>query len=253
MAKVLLWELLNNLHICHPQAAPAQFIDDLGQGFADPDEDVVFRTLMRCAAPLAAGLRRLRLVVAPKATVIASSARLGERLVDRLRELGIPFHLARTGRDLGVEAVGGRRRAGGLVAQRILKAEPRARRGGGFAFRDGRAAKLFLTGALPAATWGHQAHGLAPSSVAKVVRLAAVGTGQAGSGRCSTTLMALAYGVSKHPEVRLGLELFDVWFFLWRAFPARRIVWARAWSAVAGSCARPAGGGSGCTGTSAPL
>ena len=189
MAKVIVWELLSNIHIMHPRAGPTQFIDDLGQDEADSSPDIILSELVAAAVPLARGLAALRLPVASKACVVASSQALGAALVEALNKEGIPFHLTQSGRDLGVEAVGGRRRAGSLVTKRFLKAKPRAIRGGVFASRNRSASKLFTTGALPAATWGHQAHGLAPSRVAATVRLAALGTGLAGGGSVRLPLL----------------------------------------------------------------
>ena len=65
--------------------------------------------------------------------------------------------------------------------------------------------------ALPASTWGHQAAGIAKTTLQKLENDALGCTG-IGIGRCHYSALVVFYGLSSTPFARLLAELCEAWF-----------------------------------------
>ena len=70
---------------------------------------------------------------------------------------------------------------------------------------------LFSASALPASTWGHQAAGIAKTTLQKLENDALGCTG-IGRGRCHYSALVVFYGLSSTPFARLLSELCEAWF-----------------------------------------
>jgi len=114
-------------------------------------------------------------VISSKSVLVASNAKLGQRLVKVFAKNGIVMNQEKAPRDLGVANTAGKRRSLWMVRQRITKASARNLRIQHLVRKNKRASKLYRTGTYPAATYGHQVAGLNMTRIRKLRALASLG------------------------------------------------------------------------------
>ena len=124
--------------------------------------------------------------------------------------------------DLGVDFAGGKKRRLAIHKKRQAKGKVRLGRTATMVRASRRAASLTLTGAAPQMLWGTQATGIAPSRMRSLRSSYAFAAGIQTRGRCTTTAIALRYGVDKDPAVAQPFLLFLEYIQMWLACPALR-------------------------------
>ena len=87
---------------------------------------------------------------------------------------------------------------------------------------------MAYTGALPQATWGAAAIGMAPSVVSKLKTSMAAASGIVAAGRCASTAIAITMGPQRDPEVCLVVQQVALWIDLFRG-PAELLAMAIRW------------------------
>ena len=130
---------------------------------------------------------------------MASTARLGKRLVRIFAAADIIMNQEKAPRDLGVANTGGKKRSVGLVTKRINKACARNLRIQHLVLKNKKASKLYRTGTYPAATYGHQVAGLNMTRIRKLRTLAVQASGYGKPGRCATTIINICHGAWHDP------------------------------------------------------
>ena len=159
-------------------AGPFAYVDDLAQT-ARGYESGVLCELGLAGVCMAKELQKAGCVISAKSVLVASNARLGNRLLKVFAKNGIVMNKEKAPRDLGVANTVGKRRAAWLTRQRFSKACARNKRVQHLVRRNTRATKLYRTGAYPAATYGHQVAGLTMTQIRKLRTLAVQASGYA--------------------------------------------------------------------------
>ena len=122
-----------------------------------------------------------------------------------------PFH-----RDLGIMYTAAGKRNKSLVQARIRRAKVRNPKICRVTKFSRSARKLFNTGFLPQATWGHQSYGFSPTDFLRLRRMAADTTGIVQKGRCLTSSMQIRFGRKAHAMLKCVKEVVALWFdHLW--------------------------------------
>ena len=105
------------------------------------------------------------------------------------------------------------------IKDRFGKARQRANKVAYYREKNKRAKALYGTGVLPAATYGAEAVGYSSSMVKQLRTMAADCVGNAKSGRCPITAIAIAKGPEWDPEVRGPTRLIMEWCRLTQLVP----------------------------------
>ena len=124
-ARDIVYDILDRMHFSLDYMRISQHVDDIVQTIIGTQS-----TLAELSCDHVAKLARLftqeRLVVSSKTRVLASHADVGRRVVATLRSCGIASSLVRSGKDVGVDAAVGVRRATQVTAARSHKSHCRA-------------------------------------------------------------------------------------------------------------------------------
>ena len=250
-AKVFLGPIKAAAHRKFEYAQLWTFVDDTVVR-AEGTKKHVKATIYRTALSLKEGLDELHLTVSPKTVLLASDPVFGRELARGLRRLDVPCTPALQAVDLGIDTAVGRKRVKRRAAKRVSVAQGRLRR----ILRMRRQKRLAVitkalwsTAAQPQATYGHQAMGLAPSTILLLRRSAAAAAAGRGPGRCFTSTLAALYG-DKDPVLELRRQVLAEWLELWRRAPElhcsvelawpklrARLTGARRWRQVRGPTA----------------
>ena len=118
-----------------------------------------------------------KFVLSPKSTIVASDAKLALRVAKELSQYGVDVQVPSAQRDLGVMFTAGTSRCDSLSTQRIARAKKRTSKIIQVSRVCRAARKLFVSRAMPQATWGHQIFGFSPSKILTLRRMAASTTG----------------------------------------------------------------------------
>jgi hypothetical protein len=186
------------------------YVDDvanLAMGYWGPDvqESIV----------LASILFKEKLVVkrkfqlSPKSAVVSNDFKLAVRVAKELAQHDIAVGVSAAGhRDVGVMFTGGGTRNLTIHKQRTSKAAKRTQRIVRVASVCRFARKLFVAGAYPQATWGHQVLGLTPTHCLKLRRQAASTTGVSQyCRRCLVSTIFVCFGRRRDPQQTVLQEL----------------------------------------------
>ena len=169
MARGMLYELLDQMHIQHPRTSIREWVDDLHQR-VQGTLAFVTKELTTTANQLVQGLHRLNLNISNKSTLVCThkeiTTAVQKTLWDQHR---LRIGSSHTGRDLGIDNSVGRRRRTPTTAQRKTKARlknPRVKR---IAALGGPGLKLHHTSTQPQFNYGHQALGMAPTTLQQLL------------------------------------------------------------------------------------
>ena len=144
-AKCILYDVLDFIHKKWPGAGPFSYVDDLAQT-ARGYETGIMQTLGPAGVCMAKRLEQAGCVISSKSVLVASNARLGQKLVKVFAKNGIVMNQEKAPRDLGVANTAGKRRSLRMVKQRISKACARNLRIQHLVRKNKRASKLYRTG-----------------------------------------------------------------------------------------------------------
>ena len=107
--------------------------------------------------------------ISPKSNLFSTDKKVTLLIQKELAAHGLLLTTHSTCRDLGVDANIGNRRRMPTFAERTAKSKHRRARIQTInKLTKGKAAKLALTGFKPQATWGHQALGMAPTTIGRL-------------------------------------------------------------------------------------
>ncbi len=210
-----------------------QHVDDLTQSVIAPTRHLAIARAIAKGRQLAEEARKLKLEIADKSRVVASTPTAAAAVAAGIRGAGVPILAAEHAEDLGVSTSAGRRRTIGSFARRIAKAGRRARRVGRLTAACTNAKKLYRTGVDPQQSYEGAILGVAPPQI-RAMRLNAVQcVTKAGSHPCVATLIAWRLGPDTDPAAREPLRQVQMWMRLWNTTPteekgAIRKAWRRA-------------------------
>ena len=212
-----------------PSMRVSTFVDDVAQQMIGVAQRVS-RQSAKAAVSFCAGMASLKLKISSKTVVVASDNKLAQRIVEVIRKFpGVTVKQQQAGRDLGIlnNPTGVRRTL--LQASRVAKVKCRLKRISPLAKTLRRSRVLIHTGAIPQATWGSAAVGIAPTTLAKVRRHIGIASGITSTGRCLTTAIALSVGPARDPAITLPILQVDTWIQLWQSDAQLRALTARHW------------------------
>ena len=240
-SRIMLYELLETMHVQHPKAAPRQYVYDLAQQAVADSQEELYKILRPAACALADGLRALELCISDKSTAYPAGTEAVHRLASAMRARGTPIRVAATVRDLGLPTGATRKRAGGMASARLKQGRARAERAAKMAGTNRKyAARLATTGALPQATWGLEL-GASPTVVARARRLLGAAAAP-GKKRCLTTAIAVEVGSENDPAVTIRLRQLNEWRHVYTSLgPQDKKAAAKAWRGYVVSLAQPQG------------
>ena len=153
--------------------------------------------------------------IADKSVVVSNRPGVAQAIAAELAHFGLHIEPATVTEDLGHTTSAGGARSMKFVKQRFSKAQARAGRVQRLAQQSKKASKLFATGVLPQATFGHAILGLAPHLRRRVRAMAAKCRGAAGVHPCSATLLQWRGGPTQDPMVELCVDQVGLWLQLW--------------------------------------
>ena len=235
-ARALLYRLVQNLH-SHFRVQIGQQVDDINHN----SQGTFFQALhwsVEATCMLDRGLTSLGLTISHnKSMVVASHPQL-------LPLFGVScwskeFLLKeQTRRDVGLDANAGNKRTVKIQNKREQKC--RKRNAHIKVIQKGlktkhQAMKLFKTGILPAASYGHAAMGVCPSSIQHKRAMAADSCGKRIETACTTTILHFHFGENGDPAIWFPLDQLRTWLELQGDEMGHRlgkIDVARAWAAA---------------------
>ncbi len=215
-SRLFLHRLMEDVHKVAPEARLGQHVDDVNIA-AVGDIDEVVNISVKANSRFVEGVTDLRLTISQsKSHCVASRPKVSKAYATRMRTRGLEVQRRTSTRDLGLDAGGGRRRAAVVFAQRVKQATKRASRYAVIAnklkhWHKGVGKTFNNTGLKPAATYGHTAYGVPPTTLSKLRAIIAVTTGYAGQGHCVTTLLHGECGPDGDPAVYIRTEQVDQW------------------------------------------
>ena len=216
-----------------PTVKVREYIDDLVVVGRSRSPATVVQDTVSVGLPLITALIQKGCKLADKSVVISTTARIRTCISLRFRLRGHTITPARTGRDIGADACGGRRRTVKVQNMRGIKARSRQGRINTIVRTHARAAALHFTGALPQALWGYQIRGVAPTRLQQLRSAIARDAASAKHGGFSTTTaIAIMHGMDRDPAVTVTVGIVAYFLKRVRADGAmlERIntVWSRA-------------------------
>ena len=222
LTRVLLRKAIISVREECPEAPPEVYVDDMAQ-MATGDREHLLRVVPPAAACLHGAISLAGGIFSSKSTIVATSIKLARDIARKLARChGIHVKVAQNSSDLGVDFAGGKKRRLATHKKRQAKGKVRLGRIATMVRANRKAASLTLTGAAPQILWGTQATGVAPSRMRSIRSSYAFAAGIQTRGRCTTTAIALRYGVDKDPAVAQPLLLLVEYIQMWLACPSLR-------------------------------
>jgi hypothetical protein len=186
------------------------WVDDLTSVIQGSEQSCV-RVGVDAGLFIAAGAKRLGLKISPKSAVLFNRPGVAKQVAEQLREHGIIIQATDLTKDLGLGTTAAGKRRTTHQYQRRQKMSKRLVRIQGLVKQDRRCRAMVWVAAKPQGTWGHQANGLAPTTVRKLRQQFAGAAMLRRTGGCTTTAFGLTVGLSKDPTIGLRMELFGSW------------------------------------------
>ena len=242
MCRFVMYKTLDSLHRKwipkEPSLSIDEYVDDLAQRGAGAGG--LLENMAGVAVDLITSLRADGVKLGSKSTIVCSRPSLATALQSIIaKKTGMQLQIARDVRDLGIGYSAGTTRASAYWKARVAlnrdrlerirrlnKAKPagwvnvtartKAKTGekvNRVCFTS--AKKLFVTGAWPAISWGHQATGMTPADLDSMTVLAAKASGHYRVGASADVVCLLAYGGASCPKVKQVLEQVKEWIHLW--------------------------------------
>eukprot|EP00973_Karenia_brevis_P034129 4707918-Karenia_brevis.AAC.1 len=143
-------------------ATVRQWVDDLPQ-HAEGTPRYIMRMFLPAAEGLVVALRKLRLQLSPKSTLVSSSMQLAREVQKQLAFKGIEVKVCAYARDLGNDDTAGRRRVTATFAARNAKASKKENKLKKMRALGAPVVKYLRQSVVPQRMWGHQFFGIPPS------------------------------------------------------------------------------------------
>jgi hypothetical protein len=210
--RAVLHQLLDEVHRRHrpTELSMESWVDDLTSVIQGSERSCV-SVGVDAGLFIAAGAKRLGLTISPKSAVLFNRPGVAKQVSDQLREHGVIIQATTLTKDLGLGTTAAGRRRTVHQQQRRQKMCKRLVRIQGLVKQNRRCRAMVWIAAKPQGTWGHQANGLAPTTVKRLRQQFAGAAMLRRTGGCTTTAFGLTVGLSKDPTVGLRMELFGSW------------------------------------------
>jgi len=219
MARIYLYELLEETTINKPFVDMHQFVDDMVMRVVVTVARLKHYSL-EAIQDLVEGLNKLKLTVAPKSRLVSAPIEVAKQVQQELSQRGILVTVSNHAKDLGVDATAGGLRSTITSDKRLAQA--RLRGGRGVIFASGGAARnLFSTGACVKAIYAGPVTGLAPHAVRKLEAAAALMAGLGQAMKCTATAMLVAFD-RKEPWYRAICQTVVEFIKIWQGRPDMR-------------------------------
>ena len=229
--RCFLYDTLEELHRRYRPATVSSWVDDLSQRQSGNRQHVLEGTVST-AEFLASSIQAKGARVSPKSQILASDPKLAKEVQALLSAKGIHLKLGDVGRDLGVDATCATKRRVPTQKVRFAKGVARAKAVRKLLKTKSKARPLVNTGAKPQLIWGHQAKGMAPSTVVKLKATLAVCSCLRKSGGCTTTSLQMEGGVVSDPEYFIRSELFSTWLDVWGEHSRIHLAIGQVWAGL---------------------
>ena len=177
-------------------------------------------------------IKKAKLTLSEKSTVVASDHDLTRRCVRMLRDDGIVMKVAKEEKVLGVDVAAAKYRTYTTRSNRAKRGLKRNRTVGYLAGRHRFARKLFKTGTMPQTTWGGEATGFSRTAVRNIRRMAGYASGINQTGRCLTTAIALAYGQYEDPAITIFRKQVATYCELFQRHVVEDKLLVKAWQQI---------------------
>ena len=214
----------------HPDVRTRGYVDDFTQICTGLSAKQVAIRLARAAVQFVCVAALLHLTISVKSVIVASHALIVTEVVRRIKQFGVRINFEACARDLGVLFSIRRTRRIHILNTRLKDACVRLDGTRKLVKVAKKARRLAPSGALPAAIYGVECSGMAPSRVSWFRTQMASATGITQAGRCATTALRLAFGRDPAEEI-VARSLF-AWFRHFRAKggvqAALRVAWRAA-------------------------
>ena len=208
-SRCLLYQVLDDLHKNYRPLEVQSWVDDLAARVSHTREIAIAKAVEGSVA-LVEGLRARGCKLSPKSVVIASNPKVAKEVVEKLGQRGIQVGSALRARDLGSDCSAASRRTVQVQKGRLTAARKRLMRIKGLVRAHGEARKLVKIAGKPQGTWGHQAQGLAPSTLRSWRASVMSSLGFRYNGGCCTVAFAL-HAPGADPMIQVPLEQLRVW------------------------------------------
>ena len=228
-ARLVMYDPVSHVIKADKKVTTSTFVDDVAQIAIGSMLDVAKRVTF-AGMNFARRVKGRKLKLSAKSVVVASNPRLARIIATNIcKHAKVPIRAQAVAKDLGVLNNATAVRRTSVQNQRMTKALARCKRIAPLAKSVRRASVLAYTGALPQATWGAAAIGMAPTQVKRLTTAMAASTGIIANGRCPTTAIAVTMDLKRHPEVSLVVQQVSLWLDLWRGSAQLRALAARFW------------------------
>ena len=193
------------------------YVDDIGQSTSGTVQQVLAH-LAEAGLGVVAALHKLRLKVASKSVVVASSPSLAASLRKLMSEAGVLVAAAVQARDLGIAYGAGKQRLRSMTVLRCKAAGVKLGKLARLSKVHRAARKVAVAAALPQALWGVAAEAMSTARVQKL-RTQLVASSGAAKGRCRTMAILANFGIKNDPAVKAPCKVVQSWLQLLRLNP----------------------------------
>ncbi|MDA8583397.1 hypothetical protein N9L68_04170 [bacterium] len=215
LARIAVYSCFEVLSEQSPQYTPEAYIDDFPQVGTGPEDELV-TGLSEAAVLFHSEVKDAGFEASVKTTVVPATSRAARRIHRRLLQAGIHTKLAKGGRDLGLDAGGGRERVRTFARGRLAKGQRRAQRTAILSRQNSRAAKLYPTGGRQSERWGNAGLGLSWKELLRIRSQQVQALGAGAAGRSTYVTLCLHWGDKDPVAVILAAGLED-WLDLYES------------------------------------
>ena len=147
-------------------------------------------SMLKGGAAFVAEIKKAKMSISPKSTLICNDLETGKLLVRALGRLGVRLQLSCEADHLGHERTTASNRTSASLNKRFAKAKKRANRASWPARKTPKARGLFKTGIMPQAKYGSEILGLSPQLQEQPDSMAKSIAAPGGFGTCKVTARA---------------------------------------------------------------
>ena len=163
-----------------------------------------------------------------KTKVVCSSKETAKATQQALKDRGLPFAMADSARDLGVDMAAGRKRVVRIAASRVKALGRRVARIG----KLSKARKTAMALYRPASAqvfWGQEIMDISTAALKELRRQALRAAGFKGRGMCTASAIIALLGPRGDPGMVALHRQVTLWLEAWRSNPGIRAAMAKAW------------------------
>ena len=225
-ARLIMYPIIEAWHYTVPdviEGSLRSFVDDLAQSVVAEREEGFVQHAAALMRGLADGLVSAELRISTKSRFTASHPRLAHELQQAMVRHEVPIRAATVVKDLGIDATQGKRRSTATLRGRAAKAKRKTikavKLGRMATGLKHRVARFWLSNTQPTASYGASAFGLSEAAL-REQRTMCSRTAQTKFGQCPLSVIAIAHGIAKDPEVQVLKLSIGFWISVWSSADA---------------------------------